>query len=175
MKEKLKALLFKKHVLLQTSSEAIDLFSKKGFGYSEGEYIYLSFFEAYYLMKKSILEIYNVKGNMLKDDEFLRIARRNISNFFIKYRVFRDLRNKGYIVKSGLKFGSDFRVYDKGKLPGQEHAKWLVYCITENDKVPAHEFASKNRVANTTKKKILLAIADDEGSITYYEIKWLRL
>ncbi|MDK2849918.1 MAG: tRNA-intron endonuclease, archaea type [Candidatus Woesearchaeota archaeon] len=175
MKEKLKALFFKKHILLQQGSEANDLIVKKGYGYKEDGYFYLSFFEAFYLLEKNLIEIYDTKNRIITKDDFLNLARRNISNFYIKYRVFRDLRNKGYVVKSGLKFGSDFRVYDKGKLPGQEHAKWLVYCITENDKVPAHEFASKNRVANTTKKRILLAISDDEGSITYYEIKWLRL
>jgi len=37
----------------------------------------------------------------------------------IKYPVFKDLREKGYIVKTALKFGADFRIYDKGQKPGE--------------------------------------------------------
>lgn len=96
------------------------------------------------------------------------------STFYTRYRVYKDLRNRGYIVKTALKFGADFRVYEKGKSPGQEHAKWIVYPVYETGSMTWHEFAAKNRVAHSTKKNLLIGVVDDEGDVTYYEIKWLR-
>ncbi len=92
----------------------------------------------------------------------------------IKYPVYKDLREKGYVIKTALKFGADFRVYDKGERPGKKHAKWIVFVDHESKKITWHEFSAKNRVAHSTKKNLLLAIADEENDITYYEVKWIR-
>ena len=92
----------------------------------------------------------------------------------IKYAVFKDLREKGYIVKTALKFGADFRVYPKGVKPGKKHAKWIVFVEHETGKLTWHEFAAKNRVAHSTRKNLLLAIVDEEGDITYYEVRWIK-
>ena len=92
----------------------------------------------------------------------------------IKYSIFKDLRERGYIVKTALKFGADFRVYDKGARPGKKHAKWIVFAEHESKRLTWHEFSAKNRVAHSTRKNLLLAILDEEGDITYYEVKWIR-
>ena len=84
------------------------------------------------------------------------------------------MRNRGYIVKTALKFGADFRVYDKGKKPGKTHAKWVVFVDHESKKINWNEFSAKNRVAHSTKKKLLLAIVDEESSVSYYEVSWIR-
>ena len=80
-----------------------------------------------------------------------------------KYSVFKDMRKKGHILKTALKFGADFRAYEKGKMPGEEHAKWLVFSEKETGKFSWSEFSAKNRVAHSTKKILLLAIVDEEG------------
>ena len=92
----------------------------------------------------------------------------------IKYPVFNDLRERGYIVKTALKFGADFRVYDKGARPGKKHAKWIVFTDHESKKISWNDFSAKNRVAHSTRKNLLLAIVDEEGDITYYEVKWVK-
>jgi tRNA-intron endonuclease len=84
------------------------------------------------------------------------------------------LRKKGYVVKTALKFGADFRVYEKGAKPGQKHAKWLVFVENENNQLTWHEFSAKNRVAHSTKKKLLLSIVDAENSVSYYEVSWIK-
>jgi tRNA-intron endonuclease len=88
--------------------------------------------------------------------------------------VFKDLRQKGYVVKTALKFGAEFRIYEKGSKPGNKHAKWIVFAEHESKKLSWHEFSAKNRVAHSTKKNLLLAIVDEEADITYYEVKWLK-
>ena len=88
--------------------------------------------------------------------------------------MFKDLRDKGYLLKTALKFGADFRVYDKGHKPGKEHAKWILYPVSESQEMTWHDFSAKNRVAHSTKKNLLIAVVDSEGDITYYEIAWRR-
>ena len=85
-----------------------------------------------------------------------------------------DLREKGYIVKSALKFGADFRVYNKGANLGDDHAKWIVFCEHESNKASWTDFAAKNRVAHSTKKNLLIGIVDEEGDVTYYEVSWVK-
>ena len=84
------------------------------------------------------------------------------------------MRNRGYIIKTALKFGADFRVYDRGVKPGEDHAKWIVYPVHEASVFTWHEFSAKNRVAHSTKKRLLLGVVDDENDVTYYEVRWMR-
>ena len=95
-------------------------------------------------------------------------------NFGIKYAVFKDMRKKGYIVKTALKFGAEFRVYDRGKQPGEEHARWILYPVSETSTLTWHDFAAKNRVAHSTKKNLLIGIVDEEGDVSYYQVSWTR-
>ena len=101
-------------------------------------------------------------------------ARKVEPNFWVRYGVYKDIRNRGYIIKTALKFGADFRVYDRGIKPGEDHAKWIVYPVHEGSTLTWYEFAAKNRVAHSTKKRLLMGIVDGEGDVTYYEIKWVK-
>ena len=104
----------------------------------------------------------------------MKKASKQEPNFFVRYAVFKDLRERGYVVKTALKFGADFRVYDRGVKPGEDHARWVVYPVSEGSTLTWHEFAAKNRVAHSTKKKLLLAVVDNEGDVSYWESGWLR-
>ena len=88
--------------------------------------------------------------------------------------MFKDIRNRGYIIKTALKFGADFRVYDRGVKPGEDHARWIVYPVHEGETLTWHEWAAKNRVAHSTKKRLLIAVVDDEGDCSYWEARWVR-
>ena len=126
-----------------------------------------------FLLEKGKVEVFS-RNKKLSKEELMNKLRRLDKRFQIRYIVFKDLREKGYIVKTALKFGADFRVYDKGKRPGKAHAKWIVFADHESKRTTWHDFSAKNRVAHSTKKKLLLAIVDDESDITYYEVGWIR-
>jgi len=160
-------------IVSSNSSEAKFLYKKSNLGGVVGEKIHYSLSEALFLVEKSRMEIYS-KSKKISTRELLVKFRRIDKKIQIKYPVFRDLREKGYIVKTALKFGADFRVYEKGSKPGEKHAKWIVFVDHESSKLTWHEFSAKNRVAHSTKKNLLLAIVDEENSITYYEVKWLK-
>lgn len=161
------------NIVTETSNEARDLYNKNRFGIIKRDKVILSLFEAFYLLEKGRIDISG--GNRkLSEDAFVKKAKKQLKNFPIKYSVFRDLRDRGYVVKTALKFGAEFRVYDKGINPGQDHAKWIVYPVHESETMTWHDFSAKNRVAHSTKKRLLIGIVDDEEDVTYYEIAWKR-
>jgi len=161
--------------ITENSDEARRFFDTGRFGsqLKDGR-ISLSPFEALYLLEKSKAEILDGRNKKLKLEDVLKKARRGVPNFAVRYAVFSDLRTRGYIVKTALKFGADFRVYDKGVKPGEKHAKWIVFPSHEREAFTWQEWSAKNRVAHSTKKHLLIAIVDDEGDVSYWEARWLR-
>ena len=91
-----------------------------------------------------------------------------------KYIVFRDLKDRGYVIKTGFKYGSDFRLYNRGGGPGKGHSDYLVKIIHETYEIDALDFSSYVRVSHGVNKKLLLAIVDDDLDITYYNVEWTR-
>ncbi|MEK6891272.1 MAG: tRNA-intron lyase [Nanoarchaeota archaeon] len=165
--------VFSGESVVSSSREALDLYSRGFFGEHISGKIHYSYVEALYLVEKSKIEVsYNTKK--LSFNQIIERCRKIDSKIQTKFLVYKDLRDRGYLLKSALKFGADFRVYEKGSRPGKEHSKWILYPISENQELTWHEFSAKNRVAHSTKKNLLVAIVDSEGGITYYEIAWIR-
>ena len=123
-----------------------------------------------YLVSKNKIKILHNKKTLSFEEALSKFQRKN-KNFYQKYLVFENLREKGYVVKDALKFGAEFRVYEKSKT---KHAKWIVFVQKESDKINWTEFSSKNRVAHSTKKNLLLAVVGMEGTIVYYEVNWIK-
>lgn len=168
----IKAILIGGNVSSNTK-EAMNLFGSQRFGeISESKIIY-SLPEALYLAEKGRIHVYE-KSKKLSFQNLIEKALEVDSKLSTKFPVFRDLRNRGYIVKTALKFGAEFRVYDKGIHPGKDHAKWILYPVRESESLTWHDFSAKNRVAHSTKKNLLIAIVDDEGEVVYYEVSWTR-
>lgn len=173
-KETVEARLMDEWVMTEDSDEARDLYAQSRFGSMQGKKVKLSLLEANYLSEKGRLVIRSKAGRKMSEESFQRKARNAMTHFEVRYAVFRDLRGRGYIVKTALKFGADFRVYDRGIKPGEDHARWVVYPVAETGSLTWHDFAAKNRVAHSTKKRLLIGVVDDEGDVSYWEIKWLR-
>ncbi len=159
--------------VVSSAKESFDLYGKSRFGETIEKKIYYSLVEALYLLEKKRLEIFDNKKK-LSFDAFLEKARKLEPNLWTRFCVFRDMRNRGYIVKTALKFGADFRVYDRGVKPGEAHAKWILFPVYETSTLTWHEFSAKNRVAHSTRKNLLIAIVDDESDVTYYVCEWTR-
>ncbi len=175
MKELPKSYVEDTKIITENSDDARELYNQGRFGtLLEDGRVQLSILETIYLVEKKKLAAFTVSNSELSFDRLMRKFRRKEKNFFIRYSVFRDLRNRGYIVKTALKFGADFRVYDRGIKPGEDHAKWIVYPSHETESMTWYDFAAKNRVAHSTKKRLLIGVCDDEGDVSYWEIRWLR-
>jgi tRNA-intron endonuclease, archaea type len=175
VRELVETYVAKERILTENTDAARELYNQSRFGklLADGR-VHLSLVEAMYLLEKDRIVILDGRGKKILQEKFMKKAIRSQNNFWIKYAVFRDIRDRGYVIKTALKFGADFRIYDRGVKPGEDHARWIVYPVHESDKMTWQEFSAKNRVAHSTKKRLLIGVVDEETDVSYWECKWLR-
>ena len=159
--------------IASSGEEAFSLYDKSRFGEKKKGKIEYSLAEALFLVSEGKMSVLFGKKE-ISEDTLLKRARKIDKKIETKLAVFSDVRKRGYIVKTALKFGAEFRVYDKGVKPGEDHAKWILYAARENDALTWHDFAAKNRVAHSTKKNLLIGVVDEEGDVSYYQVEWIR-
>lgn len=159
--------------IISSSSDAFSLYEKSKLGEKKESRIEYSPVEALFLIaeKRMILKL---GKKIISFEDLVKKIRRNDKKIETKFAVFSDLRKKGYIVKTALKYGAEFRVYDRGVKPGEAHAHWILYTAKENEQLSWHDFAAKNRIAHSTKKNLLLGIVDEEEDVSYYEVSWTK-
>jgi len=133
----------------------------------------LSFYEVLYLKEKELLNIIDQHGRELDKNKIIDEARKYIDNFDIKYAVYKDLKDKGFIPKPGMKFGVTFLVYEYG--PGIDHAPFLVHVMKKEEKIEVIEILRAGRLSHSVRKKLVLASVDPKDfSISYYLFKWFE-
>ena len=66
------------------------------------------------------------------------------------------MREKGYVVSPGIKFGCDFAVYEHG--PGIDHAPFLVQILKKEELLTATNIVLAGRLATTVKKQFIIAV-----------------
>lgn len=150
--------------------EGIEELTKGFFGKNMGNYLQLAPVEALYLVEKGKIRVVDESGTEIPTDKLIEHFTKLDPEFPLKYSVYSDLRNRGYIVKTGLKFGAHFRVYDRGEKPGEAHSKYIVLAMPEWTKLTPTDFARGVRLARSVRKGMLFAVVDDEGDITYYSL-----
>ncbi|MBS3090950.1 tRNA-intron lyase [Candidatus Pacearchaeota archaeon] len=159
--------------IYSTSEEAFSLCEKSSFGENKNNKIEYALVEALFLVQEGKMQIFSGK-KQINEELLIKKLKKIDKKTETKLSVFSDLRKKGYIIKTALKFGAEFRVYDKGTRPGNAHAKWILYTAKEHDSINWHEFAAKNRIAHSTNKNLLIAIVDEESDVSYYEVSWQK-
>ncbi len=123
------------------------IFEKYFYGSIKGNVVTLSLVEALYLLEKGKLNL------NIKKEELVREARKIEENFDDRFKLYKDLKKRNFVVKTGFKFGSDFRVYEKVRsIKELPHSKYLVKIAK---KMKASEIASHVRVANAVRKKMV--------------------
>ncbi|RLG21409.1 tRNA-intron lyase [Candidatus Micrarchaeota archaeon] len=167
------ALLLNNQVWMTEDEKAlIEDLLRRGYGEKISNRLLLMPEEALFLMeKRKSFTVSTERGKKKSFDELYKLFTRLDKLFPLKYNVFRDLRERGYCVKTGFKFGSHYRVYARGKKPGSGHADWLVQAIPENRIFEANQLSVAVRLAQNVRKKMIYAVVDKEGDIVYYKVE----
>ena len=145
------------------------------YGKQIGDRLELSFVEACLLLKRGRIRV--LKGSKALTFEQLYKTATEVDNRFPhRYRVYEDLRERGLLVRTGFKFGVDFRVYErgvkliKGPKASREHTKWIVFAVAEDFTQSFQELSRAVRLAHNIRARMLWAVVDNEGDCTYYEV-----
>jgi tRNA-intron endonuclease, archaea type len=143
-----------------------DQLRNKGFGeVFNNEYI-LSGLEALYLLNVKKLKLVG-----RKDYDFsslLKILILKDKKILTKYLIYRDLRSKGYIVKEGFGFGTDFRIYDRGEY-GKKPSKYISIGINEGLNIKSKDFVDTIEQIENMGKDTVIAVIERRGEVIYYK------
>ncbi len=118
----------------------------------------LDIYETLFLIDAGVLSVANATR---KDIE--RTATERRQDFEKLYDVYSDWRSKGYVIKTGFKFGTHFRIYFPGAKPENEggewaHSKHVIHVFPRDTKLLISEWARAIRVAHSVRKTFILAI-----------------
>lgn len=159
-----RALLQKDRVLVPDEKDANTLYNKGSFGVPQsGGGLLLDLVEAVYLVENHRLAVDGHDAGSL-----LRAASALEPGFEARYVVYRDLRGRTFVVKpSNL---TDYNVYARGALPGKSASTHLVRCASERESLDAAALLEEVDRAARVKKLLLVALVDEEGDLTYYDV-----
>ena len=79
------------------------------------------------------------------------------------------MRNRGYVVKDGFGFGSDFRVYERGHF-GEKGAKYLIFGMNEGTQEKIIHLQKKIEQITQMGKEPTIAVIERRGEVIYYKI-----
>jgi tRNA-intron endonuclease len=147
---------------------------ERDFGEVEGRHLIISLIEAIFLTETGKFDV--MDGNKKAGfEELLKMGSKVEKEFYNRYLVYKDLRERGLIVRTGLKFGSDFRVYQRGQEVGKGHSQYLVHVVPEEYACSFPEMARSIRLAENVNKQMIYAIVDEEGDVSYYLVDRIKL
>jgi tRNA-intron endonuclease len=133
----------------------------------------LDMMEGLFLQEKGRIKIIDMKTRKpVTRARLMKLAAGTYKDFDLGYAVYRDLRDHGFIVTPGIRFGSDFAVYEHG--PGIDHAPFIVTGRTETDKMGPFEIVLAGRLATTVRKQFTIAVPSKKGKMDYLVFRWFK-
>ena len=135
----------------------------------EREYkLKLSLEEAAFLLEAGKIVIKKDKESELTLEDFFKHALDIYPNFGARYIVYKDLKERGYVVQPGR---VDFLLYPRGAKPGAKPARHFIRILSEREFLSVKDLEDLIVLARNMRKEPIIAVVDDESDITYYEVK----
>ncbi len=162
------AIAHRSSVYIPYTSELMEL-RDRGFGDLKNGKLLLTSYESFYLVEKQKIRVFT------KDNEQELELRELVENFsvgkpeiWIKYLVYRDLRDRGYIVRESTK-AFDFDIYGKGPL------RRLISIVYEGGEASLKKLRKLLQYSDREKKELVLAVVDRRTDIVYYTLSSLKV
>jgi len=141
----------------------------RGFGDLKGDKLHFAPYESFYLLEKQKIKVYNKPaGRELELRDLVRKFSTGKPEIWIKYLVYRDLRDRGYIVRESRR-SFDFDIYGKGPL------RRLISIIYEGGEASLRKLSTLLNYSEKEKKELILAVVDRRTDIVYYTLSSLRV
>ncbi|HII54054.1 tRNA-intron lyase [Candidatus Micrarchaeota archaeon CG08_land_8_20_14_0_20_49_17] len=130
---------------------------------ARGKLLKLDVYETLFLLRH-----FNFKLVNSDEKEVLATARGHNKDFPSLYDVYEDWRLRNFILKTGFKFGTHFRVYFPGASPAKSgtdwmHSKHVIHVFPRKSKLLISEWARAIRVAHSVRKTFILAIPGEKA------------
>ena len=162
-------------IILAESPTSQLLYEKNYFGtLLPDKKLELEIVEGLLLLERSRLRIFNEEGIEINAENILTNSAEIDARIWVKYLVYRDLRQRGYIVRMGYGNQIDFRVFPRGSSQKNGIAKYFIYILEEGHRIHLQNLDKITAQTLTARKQLSLAIVDRLGDITYYLLEQLQ-
>jgi tRNA-intron endonuclease, archaea type len=161
-----KGLLFDNGIVIYDDELKKALFEREFFGKAFGTALRVSFTEGVYLFDEGIIDFIDKDESKISRASLLKKIKEVMPDFKKVYDVYCDLKKKSLIVKTGFKFGADFRVYTAN--PEVIHAEYLVQVLEKESRIVWSEMSRIIRLAHSVNKEIIFACMIDK------KVKYIR-
>ena len=141
---------------------------ERGFGESENNTLILNLFETLFLLYNHKLVLKKVNKEIIFDELIQKYIKKD-DHLLTRFLLYRDLRTKGYVVKDGFGFGSDFRVYERGTF-GLKDARFVIFAFNEGTQEKIGKLYKNIEEITKMGKEPIIAVIERRGEIIYYKI-----
>lgn len=131
----------------------------------------LDLIEGLYLLENKKITI-NKANQKISVEQMIGICKKEVHEFDKKYLVYKNFRDKGYIINPGIKFGCDFAVYERG--PGIDHAPFLIQVYNRSESITSTRIVLAGRLATTVRKQFILAIPKGKDKVDFLALDWWK-
>lgn len=155
-------------VYVPYKSELMEL-RDRGFGDLKNGKLAFTPYESFYLLEKQKIRVL-AKGTE-KELELRDLVKKfsiGKPEIWIKYLVYRDLRDRGYIVRESRK-AFDFDIYGKGPL------RRLISIVYEGGEASLRKLGNLLQISDREKKELILAVVDRRTDVVYYTLSSLKV
>ncbi len=143
-------------------SESLKELRERGFGTLKGSKVVLSPLETFYLVDKERVRVLERDGERGEFGDIVRRLSKGRPEVWMKYLVYRDLRERGYVVREEKKV--DFEIFGKGAV------RRLVSIVYEGREASIKTLDRLTSLGLREKKELLLAVIDRRTDIVYYNL-----
>jgi len=152
-------------------TEAGGVYGKGYFGTPQsGGSLLLDRYEAVYLTEMGRADVTEGSGRALAWPTLFRRAVRADAGFAVRYLVYRDLRQRGYVVRTSAP-PVDFSVLPRGGILHKTPSRFWVEALSEREPFDLAQLLDLAARAQSAKKQLLLALVDEESDLTYYRVR----
>jgi len=155
-----------KQVYIPYKPELMEL-RERGFGDLRADKLVFTPYESFYLIEKQKIRVFDKRNEReLELRDLVRKFSIGKPEIWIKYLVYRDLRDRGYIVRESNK-AFDFDIYGKGPL------RRLISIVYEGGEASLRKLGKLLKYSDKEKKELILAVVDRRTDIVYYTLSSL--
>lgn len=140
---------------------------ERGFGDLKRKRLVLSQYETFYLVEKGRIKVVEEKNKELSLHALVKKLAVGKPEIWIKYLVYRDLRDRGYIVREDSRF--DFEIHGKGA------ERRFITIVYEGGEASLEELTKYVADALDERKDLILAVVDRRTDIVYYSVSPMKV
>ncbi len=127
-------------------------------------------YEAVYLAEMARVDVRATRGRRIPWSRIFRRAVGADPGFAVRYLVYRDLRQRGYIVRAGPPPVA-FAVLPRGGTLHKTPSRYWVETLSERAPFDLERIVELARTAHIARKVLWLGLVDEESDLTYYRVR----